>query len=98
MKHVAELSKQDSFVTGGGKQYRRSKIRTKDYQNLEILRADLAVERSRRKSAEILADIYFQCGRAYLGMTKEEIKDSDWEELKPALDACNFRTPYGLPN
>jgi hypothetical protein len=80
------------------KSYRRTKIRTKDWQTLEDLRAQFALEKNQKKAADLLARIYQYCAFLYLGMSKEVFENTDWEEIKIILDACNFRTVYSLPN
>lgn len=85
-------------VGGENKTYQRKKIRAREYSALEKMRGQLLKEKDTEKTAGIQMDIYEKCAAAYLGMSKEDFENADYEELKKICDSCNFRTLHGLPN
>ncbi len=52
----------------------------------------------RRQIAEKHVNLYRMCARAFLGMGDVEYDNADWDEVRNAIDACNHRTVYSLPN
>lgn len=94
LKRISEASAKDSFVVDG-KTYTRRKITTRAFHQLEKARAAFSKEEDQDKATDILAGLYKDAAQMYLGMTDDEFFNSSWEELKFAIDACNFRTIYG---
>ncbi len=98
LKKTIELAKQSKYVING-KPYDRKKIKVKNFNTLERMRAAFAYEKNPRKSTEILIQVYEKCALFYLDMQKEEYEDlDDWEEIKLILDACAYRSIRSLPN
>jgi len=88
-------------VNGHTKSFVRKKIKARDYALLEKIRAQFSKATSSgdiEKASDLQFEIYIKCAECYLGMTKEEFEDADFEEVKKVCDACNFRTLHGLPN
>lgn len=79
------------------KTYKRQKISVRRWTKLEEIRAAFAKESDRQKSQELLAEVYWQCAQGYFGMDKNDYIGASWEDMKLAMDACNFRTVRGLP-
>ena len=52
----------------------------------------------RRQIAEKHVNLYRMCAKAFLGMTDDEYDRVDWDDVRNAIDACNHRTIYSLPN
>ncbi|MGH9992732.1 MAG: hypothetical protein ACREBU_07300 [Nitrososphaera sp.] len=96
VKQIATESNKDAYVISG-KEYRRRRIKVKEFNRLEELRAQFADEKDRQKAVAILTILYFEAAKLYLGMTEEEYFNAPWEETKFIIDACNFRTLYGAP-
>jgi hypothetical protein len=88
----------DEFKGWTKKDFKRCKITSADYARLEKLRADFNKEKDPTKVADMLARIYQFLAYCYLEMPYEEFIRADWDEVKPILDGCNFRTMYGIPN
>jgi hypothetical protein len=88
----------DEFRGWETKQYSRGKIMSSDYNKVEKLRAQYNKERDPEKIADMLARIYQFLAYCYLEMPYSDFIRTDWDEIKPILDACNFRTVYSLPN
>jgi len=88
-------------IDGHSKTYTRRKIKTRDYAELEKIRAQFAKANTNgdiEKASDLQFQIYIKCAESYLGMTREEFDEADFEEVKKVCDACNFRTLHGLPN
>jgi len=104
IKTLRSYAPRDQFeidVNGSTKTYLRKKIKARDYASLEKIRAQFSRATNSgdiEKAAELQFDIYIRCAEYYLGMTKEEFEEADFEEVKKVCDACNFRTLHGLPN
>lgn len=96
VKRIASEANKDQFSING-KTYQRKKITVKEFNQLEKLRAQFALESDKEKVVELLATLYLEAARMYLGMTEEEYYNAPWEETKLVIDACNFRTLYGAP-
>jgi hypothetical protein len=52
----------------------------------------------RRKIADVHISLYRACAKAFLGMSDDEYDRVDWDDVRNAIDACNHRTVYSLPN
>ncbi len=52
----------------------------------------------RRKLAEKFVELYKVGSKSFLCMTDEEFDAADWTDVRDAVDACNHRTIYSLPN
>lgn len=97
----------DSTGVTEKRSFKRYKISTKVHKELEDKRAEL--DKIRRENitnpdaakveqiTRMLADLYFRCAQVYFHMTLEEFESTSWEDMKLVLDACTFRTLYGLP-
>lgn len=85
------------YIGWENKTYKRSKISSKDWEKIDNTRAEYHASRDPIKSAQHQARMYYLIAKLYLNMTYEDYKNADWEELRPILDACNFRTVYSLP-
>lgn len=97
-KYIADLAKQNEYKIGN-KTYERRKIRVKDFNTLEKLRARFRKERDPENAADILIDVYAKCAEFYLGMPMKDYENvDDWDTIKLILDACSFRSFRGLPN
>ena len=96
VKRISGEANKDQY-TINGRTYQRKKITVKEFNQLERLRAQFAIEKEKEKAVELLATLYLEAARMYLGMTEEEYFNAPWEETKLIIDACNFRTLYGAP-
>lgn len=96
VRRIAAEANRDQYVING-RTYQRKKITVRDFNRLEKLRTQFAVEKDREKAVDLLATLYLEAARMYLGMTDEEYYNAPWEETKTVIDACNFRTLYGAP-
>lgn len=97
LKQLTELAKKTSYNIEGS-DYKRQKIKVKQFNELERLRAKFTKEKDPEKSTDYLIDVYAKCAEYYLGIPKEKYEEMDWEITKPILDACNFRSVRGIPN
>ena len=98
IRRLAPLRSYDIDIDGQTKTFERRKIKVKDYVAIEKKRALLAKEKDQVKQSELLFDIYEDCARLYLGMSKEDFDNSDIETLRKVLDTCNIVTTQGIPN
>jgi len=104
IKTLRSYAPRDQFdieVNGSTKSYTRKKIKARDYAELEKIRAQFTKAQNSgdiERASDLQFEIYIKCAQHYLGMTKEEFEDADFEEVKKVCDACNFRTLHGLPN
>lgn len=97
LQQIIELAKLNKY-TINGQEYERKKIKNRQFFELERLRGQFNKEKDPVKGTELLINIYVKCGEHYLGVTAEQFEDFDWEEIKPILDACNYRSVRGLPS
>ncbi len=88
----------DEFKGWEKKRYSRGRITAADYNKVEKLRAQYQKEKDPEKIADMLARIYQFLAYCFLEMSYNEFIRTDWDEVKPVLDACNFRTVYSLKN
>lgn len=99
---VRQLAPMRSFeidIDGQLKTFQRKKIKSRDYSELEKMRAQLPLlTKQPDKQSEIQLQIYEKCALHYLGMTKEDFDNSDFEYVKKILDMCNIVTVQGVPN
>lgn len=79
------------------KTYSRHKITSRDWEKIDQTRAEYHAARDPIRAAQNQAKMYYLIAKMYLSMTAEEYRNADWDELRPILDACNFRTVYSLP-
>jgi len=101
IRDVSKYITMDEFtieVNGGSRTYKRKKIKTKDYRELEQMRARYASMSSSMEKSELQMQVFQKAAAAYLGMTQEEFESCDFEELKRIIDVQNVRTNYGVPN
>lgn len=98
VKHPITDEEIDEIEGWEQKNYDRKKISSKDWHLVEKMRASNNKEKDQEKFQENLAKIYEFLAYCYLGMTHDEYIRTDWEEIKPIIDACNFRTVYSIPN
>jgi hypothetical protein len=95
-RKIDELAQKDAHEISG-KRYTRLKITTKQNQELEKMRAELAelqpVEAI--KYANILFEIYKKGALYYLGMAEADFMQAPWDEVKAVVDACAWRVIHG---
>jgi hypothetical protein len=80
--------------------YKREKPSVKEFKEVEIDRAKFEMMTKPEQKLDVLnaaAEIYLKCAKMYFGMSQDEFEDCSWEDIKLILDACNFRTLYGIP-
>lgn len=111
-KLITKLAPQDSFKVpfedGTVKEYKRRRMATKKFVDLEKRRAQFREEKSPVKSTDILMELYQKVAEYGLyhedtgePMTKEEYESTEWEDvpnqagIKTILDAVNHRCVYG---
>ena len=98
LKELAELAKKKTYVIEG-QEYTRKKIKVKQFNDLERLRARFSREKDPVKATEYLINVYAKCAEYFLGIDQDIFENMDWEITKPIIDACNFRSLRGgLPN
>lgn len=79
------------------------KIRAK-YNDLEKMALTKALDRDKEvytyteQLTNLNSTIYLKSAQFFLGMTEEEFNNSRWTQVRNAVDACNHRTVYTLPN
>jgi hypothetical protein len=96
------------FTEGEPKVFKRVRLSTKHFVDLERRRAQFRKEKDPEKSTDILMDLYQKVAEYGLrdpdtnqGMTKEEYESTVWEDakdqpgIKTILDAVNHRAVYG---
>lgn len=98
IRKLAPLRSFDIEIDGVVKTFERKKIKVRDYAILERKRGRLAKEKDQEKAADLLIEIYEDCAKYYLGMTKEDFDNADIEYLRKILDTCNIVTTQGAPN
>jgi hypothetical protein len=111
-KLITKLAPQESFkvpfVEGPAKEYKRKRLSTKHFVELERRRALFRKEKDPVASTDILMELYQKVAEYGLynedkdqGMTKEEYEETVWEDthnqpgIKTILDAVNHRAVYG---
>lgn len=101
IKNIRELSPKRSFeidVNGATKTFERKKIRTKDYITCEKIRAQMLREKDSFKQTDLQFELYEKWFEYYLGGTKDEFDNTNFQDLKQILDMCNVCTVNGIPN
>lgn len=98
IKNPVTDEEEDEYRGWETKEYDRSKISPKEWENLDKLRALYNKEKDAEMIPTRLGKIYEYAAHVYLGMPYEDYVRSDWDEIKMTIDACNFRTAYALPN
>ena len=98
IRRLAPLRSFEIEIDGVAKPFERKKIKVKDYGILERKRGRLAKEKDQEKAADLLIEIYEDCAKYYLGMSKEDFENADIEYLRKILDTCNIVTTQGAPN
>lgn len=81
----------------------RKKISQQQFRKIQDMRTKvrLNLQKPVKKRDPKLLDnwpIYEYMAYCFFGMKPEEFKNTDWEEIRPILDACEERTARGLPN
>ena len=111
-KLITKLAPQESFKIpfrdGTTKEYKRQRLATRDFVDLEKRRAKFRKEKDPEASTDILMELYEKVAEYGLinpdtnqGMAKEEYGDTVWEDardqagIKTILDAVNHRAVYG---
>jgi len=111
-KLITKLAPQESFkvpfVEGPAKEYKRKRLSTKHFVELERRRAQFRKEKDPVASTDILMELYQKVAEYGLfnedkgeGMSKEEYEETVWEDthnqpgIKTILDAVNHRAVYG---
>jgi hypothetical protein len=97
LQQVIELARLNKY-TIAGQEFQRLKIKNRQFFELERMRGRFNKEKDPEKGTDLLIDIYVKCAEYYLGMSAEQFDEFDWEETKPILDACNYRSVRGLPS
>ena len=98
IRRLAPLRSFDIEIDGAVKTFEKKKIKVKDYAMLERKRGRLAKEKDQEMAADLLIEIYEDCAKYYLGMSKEDFENADIEYLRKILDTCNIVTTQGAPN
>lgn len=85
------------------KEFKKTVISSNDFKIIEKLRGLWNKERAKEdidveKIADSMEKMYKYIAYAYLGMSAEEFSRADWEELRPVLDSCTFKTNFFVPN
>jgi hypothetical protein len=102
-KEIANMALQDTYEVekrdGSKVKLKRMKLTLKQYKDIELDRASLADMRNATGAnlIETYERIYLKCAEAYFGLTPDDVYDIAWEDIRKVLDACNFRTVYGIP-
>ena len=111
-KLITKLAPQESFkvpfVDGETKEYKRKRLSTKHFVELEKRRAKFRKEKDPEASTDILMELYQKVAEYGLfnedkgaGMSKEEYEETVWEDtrdqpgIKTILDTVNHRAVYG---
>ena len=111
-KLITKLAPQESFkvpfIDGNVQEYRRRRISTKKFVELERRRAQFRKERDPVASTDILMELYQKVAEYGLyhedsdePMSKDEYESTVWEDskdqpgIKTILDAVNHRCVYG---
>lgn len=101
IKDVKKYAPQEQFqieVDGKLKTYTRRKIKTKDYAQLEQIRAKLGAAATGIERTTLQIEVFQKAALYYLGMSAEDFDNCDFETIKKVIDANNIRTLYGVPN
>lgn len=111
-KLITKLAPKESFTipfaNGETKEYKRIRLSTKHFVDLEKRRAQFRKEKDPEKSTDILMELYQKVAEYGLyneedkqSMTKEEYEETVWEDakdlpgIKTILDSVNHRAVYG---
>lgn len=81
----------------------RRKISQQQFKKIQDMRTKirLNLQKPVKKRDPKLLDtwpVYEYMAYCFFGMKPEEFKNTDWEEIRPILDACEERTARGLPS
>jgi hypothetical protein len=81
----------------------RKKISQQQFKKIQDMRTKvrLNLQKPPKKRDPKLLDgwaTYEYMAYCFFGMTPEQFKNTDWEEMRPILDACEERTARGLPS
>lgn len=106
-ERVKELSTSEEFTLKFVKEspkyeivertFQRRKVTVATWNKVEEMRAQLTKLKDREQVVAKMAEIYYILASAYFGISKEEYGSADWDTIKLAVDACNYRTQYGIP-
>ena len=111
-KLITKLAPQESFKVpfrdGSTKKYKRQRLATREFVDLEKRRAKFRKNKDPEESTDILMDLYQKVAEYGLinpdteqGMSKEEYGETVWEDaynqagIKTILDSVNHRAVYG---
>lgn len=81
----------------------RKKISQQQFKKIQDMRTKvrLNLQKPAKKRDPKLLDgwaTYEYMAYCFFGLKPEEFKNTDWEEMRPILDACEERTARGLPS
>ena len=80
----------------------RRKISQQQFKKIQDIRTKLrlnAQKPARKRDENLNAwGLYEYMAYCFFGMKPEEFRQTDWEEMRPILDACEERTSRGLPS
>lgn len=108
-RNIEKYAPMDAYiikVKGEDKKFKRRKILGGEHKILEVLRQKLAREIQTRSmhAAETEDLLYKKCAFYYLidaetgnGMSDEQFDFVVFEDIKPILDACSYRTEKPIP-
>jgi hypothetical protein len=106
-ERVKELSTNEEFTLKFVKEspkyeivertFQRRKVTVTTWNMVEEIRAQLTKLKDREQIVAKMAEIYYILAHAYFGISKEDYGNADWDTIKLAVDACNYRTQYGIP-
>jgi len=103
----------DEFSGWENKTYSRNRVSSQDFKIIEKLRGEWNRLRTPPldangdpqpdkldpgKIADAMEKMYRYVAYTYLGMPAKDFDRCDWEELRPALDSCTFKTNFFVPN
>ena len=111
-KLITKLAPQESFKVpfrdGTTKEYKRQRLATREFVDLEKRRAKFRKNKDPEESTDILMDLYQKVAEYGLinpdtekGMSKDEYGETVWEDaynqagIKTILDSVNHRAVYG---
>lgn len=104
MNEVKKLALQDTYTVekldGNFETLTRKKVSIFDVKEIEVERQKFQkiTEADSAKIVDAMIDIYGVTLSAYFGKQKEELRQYEWNDIKKVLDACTFRSLYGVPN
>jgi hypothetical protein len=79
------------------KTIQRRKISQSQFKKISDWRFRFRTTPQKQRKEGDIWNLYEYMAYCYFKMTPEEFKHTDWEEMRPILDACEERTARGLP-